>query len=105
MNTVETGDIFRGAYLLCCGGRIGATRLIRGQVLFEIEGCRITEEDLRYRTGEALVNPLQLRETLNLLRDCVFERLKNEKRKSHHGTYPTRRNRPHQTGSIPGSTG
>ena len=30
---IETADLYRGAYLLCCGGRIGVIRLVRGQVL------------------------------------------------------------------------
>lgn len=83
-NTIETGDIFRGAYLLCCGGRVGSTRMQRDQVVFVIEGCDVVEQDERYRLGRALVNPVQLRETLNLLRDLVFERVRTEKR-GHHG--------------------
>jgi hypothetical protein len=77
-SAIETADLFRGAYLLCRGARVGCTRLCRGQVLFVIEGEDVAEEDLRYRTGAALVNPVQLRETLNLLRDLVFERLRDE---------------------------
>lgn len=77
---IETGDLFRSAYLLCCGGRIERTRLERGQVIFLIGGEAVVAEDLRYRTGCALVNPLQLREVLNLLRDLVFERLRTERR-------------------------
>jgi hypothetical protein len=77
---IETADLYRGAYLLCSGGRIGETRYARGQVLFVIEGERVVEEDRRYRTGQALVNPVQLRETVNLLRDLVFERLRGERR-------------------------
>ncbi len=71
---VETTDIYRGAYLLCRGGRVGRMAMGHGgQVVFVIEGEGLTEEDMRYRTGNALVNPLQLRETLNLLRDMVFD--------------------------------
>jgi hypothetical protein len=92
---IETADLFRGAYLLCRGGRVGGSRLARGQVLFRIEGEGLAEEDLRYRTGGALINPLQLRETLNLLRDLVFERLRteNDERKSAHGAHHRRRDR------------
>jgi hypothetical protein len=90
-NAIETADLYRGAYLLCCGGRIGETRLSRGQVLFVIEGDEVIEEDRRYRTGKALVNPVQLRETVNLLRDLVFERLRGERRM--YGPHPARGNR------------
>jgi hypothetical protein len=78
-NTIETGDIFRGAYLLCCGGRVGATRMQRDQVVFVIVGESVAEQDECYRLGRALVNPVQLRETLNLLRDLVFERVRTER--------------------------
>lgn len=79
MSAIETADIFRGAYLLCCGARVCETRVVRNQVLFVIEGEGVVEHDERYRLGTALVNPVQLRETLNLLRDLVFERLRMEK--------------------------
>ncbi len=90
-NGIETADLYRGAYLLCCGGRIGDTRLARGQVLFVIEGEQVVEEDRRYRTGQALVNPVQLKESVNLLRDLVFERLRGERRT--YGPDPARGNR------------
>lgn len=82
---IETGDIYRGAYLLCAGGYLEDSRMTRrGEVLFLISGEEIHDEDMRYRTGQALVNPLQLRETLNLLRDIVFENVRGDRR--HHGT-------------------
>lgn len=80
MSAIETPDIFRGAYLLTQGGRLAQTRVARHQVLFVIEGENVAEHDERYRLGHALVNPVQLRETLNLLRDLVFERLRMEKK-------------------------
>ena len=77
---IETSDLFRGAFLLCCGGRLDEAQVRRdGQVEFVISGEEIHEEDYRYRTGQASVNPLQLRETLNLLRDIVFERVRSER--------------------------
>jgi hypothetical protein len=82
-NAIETSDIYRGAYLLCCGGRVMATRIERGQVNFLIEGEGVVEHDTRYRLGIALVNPVQLRETLNLLRDLVFKKLRPEMEKKH----------------------
>jgi len=38
MSAMETADLFRGAYLLTQGGRLVRTRVVRGQVLFVIEG-------------------------------------------------------------------
>jgi hypothetical protein len=93
LSAIETADIFRGAYLLTQGARLADTRLVRNQVRFVIEGEGVTEHDERYRLGQALVNPVQLRETLNLLRDLVFERLRQEKT---HGAHPARRDRAAQ---------
>jgi len=89
MSAIETADIFRGAYLLCCGARVCNTHVTRNQVLFVIEGEGVVEHDERYRLGQALVNPVQLRETLNLLRDLVFERLRMEN-KAHAKTHRPR---------------
>jgi hypothetical protein len=96
MSAIETADIFRGAYLLCCGARVANAHVQRNQVMFVIEGEGVAEHDERYRLGHALVNPVALRETLNLLRDLVFERLRTEKEKSH-GAHPARRARTAQS--------
>lgn len=89
---IETTDIFRGAYLLTQGARLASTRVVRNQVRFVIEGEGIEDMDARYRLGTALVNPVALRETLNLLRDLIFERLRPEKR-THHAPHPPIRHR------------
>lgn len=74
--SVETTDIFIGAFFLSHGGSLCGIRIkdaVKGIAAFQIEG-----EDLRrlgdeYGAGKALVNPLQLRESLNHLRDVLFE--------------------------------
>ncbi len=84
MEELETSDLFKGAYLLCRGGRLLRTELSgRDHVVFVIKGEGLAAEDVRFRTGAATVNPLQLRETLNYLRDVVFEKTRVEKRRSH----------------------
>jgi hypothetical protein len=93
LSAIETSDLFRGAYLLTQGARLTDTRVHRGQVRFVIEGEGVVEHDERYRLGQALVNPVQLRETLNLLRDLVFERLRPERRRPHDGPHPGIRDR------------
>ena len=82
--TIKTYDLFRTAYLLCHGGQLETTLLIRNQVLFVIQGESVSREDQRYRTGQALVNPLQYREVINMLRDVIYENLKIDKRKNPH---------------------
>lgn len=95
MNAIETTDIFRGAYLLCCGARLIDTRVARHQVRFVIEGEGVIEHDERYRLGLALVNPVALRETLNLLRDLISERLRMENKP--HGPHSPRDDRTAQS--------
>ena len=79
LNTVETTDIFRGAFFLCHGARLTSIRIKQDHrriVAFLIEGEEIDRLDLDYRRGRATVNPLLLRETLNELRDIIFTRLR-----------------------------
>lgn len=97
LSAIETTDIYRSAYLLCCGGRVREAHVERGQVRFTIEGEGCIEHDEAYRLGQALVNPVQLRETLNLLRDLVFERLRPEtERRRDHGPHSRHRDRAPQ---------
>ena len=88
MNRLEITDLFKGAYFLTCSGRIKEARLVDGnQVRFIIEGENLYEEEQRYLTGQARVNPLQLKECLNYLRQCLSRTLhpnpKNPNRKNH----------------------
>lgn len=79
---LETTDIFKGAVFLCNGGRLAGVRFKerrRGIVSFLIEGEGILQVDLDYRSGRAQVNALQLRQTLNHLRDVLFTRLREHK--------------------------
>ena len=76
---LETTDIFRGAFFLCMGGDLCGIR-IKGNgkriATFLITGTGLDKLDKDYRNGQALVNPLQLRESLNHLRDVMFEKLR-----------------------------
>jgi hypothetical protein len=87
---LETTDIFRGAFFLCQGGKLADVRLKedalsacehaqagRRIVSFLIEGEGIDQLDLKYRNGQAMVNPLQFRESLNHLRDILFNTLRD----------------------------
>ena len=96
MPAIKTYDLFRTAYLLCHGGQLETTHIIRNQVLFVIQGETVNKEDQRYRTGQALVNPLQYREAINMLRDVIYENLKMNKKRNPH--VQSRANRGGQTG-------
>ena len=78
-SALETTDLFRGAFLLCNGGTLAEVRLEKDSHRIEsflIEGEGIDQLDLNYRNGQALVNPLVFRETLNHLRDILFKKLR-----------------------------
>jgi len=75
-STLETTDIFIGAFLLCMGGCLCGIRVkdqVKGIAAFRIEGENLDKLNREYRTGKALVNPVLPRESLNLLRDMLFE--------------------------------
>lgn len=80
-NSLETTDIFRGAFFLCMGGDLCKIRIKekgRRIASFMIRGKDLHRLDREYRSGKALVNPLQLRESLNHLRDILFDKLKED---------------------------
>ncbi|MDY7038281.1 MAG: hypothetical protein SV375_19235 [Thermodesulfobacteriota bacterium] len=86
-NSLETTDIFRGAFFLCSGGRLADVRLkedARKIVSFLFEMEDIAQLDIVYRSGHASVNPLQFRESLNHLRDILFNALREKNPASSH---------------------
>jgi len=71
---VETGDVFRAAYLVSRGARVVKATVQGGDhVVLTLAG-----EDLRYRTAAGLVEPLRLKENLNRVRDLVKKTLRDE---------------------------
>ena len=78
--SLETTDLFRGAFLLCMGGDLAEVRVRtngKRMASFLITGKDLDSLDRDYRAGRALVNPVQLRESLNHLRDVMFEKLRH----------------------------
>jgi len=78
-NSLETTDIFRGAFFLCWGAELSGIRFRNNGkpiATFLITGKELDKLDRDYRSGQALVNPLQFRESLNHLRDILFEKLR-----------------------------
>ena len=79
INILETTDIFRGAFFLCRGGELSGIRFRNNGTriaTFLITGEGLDRLDKQYRDGQALVNPLQFRESLNHLRDILFNKLR-----------------------------
>ena len=84
----ETTDIFRGAFFMCMGGDLSAIRFKangKRMATFLITGKDIEKLDRDYRSGKAMVNPVQLRESLNHLRDVLFEKLRENERRARNG--------------------
>lgn len=108
--SLETTDIFRGAFLLASGGDLAEIRVgSNGKRIatFLITGEDLDRLDRDYRCGRALVNPVQLRESLNHLRDVLFRELRKDdppslklRRTGGRTRYGDRQrgNRVHQTG-------
>ncbi len=84
MNQMEITDLFKGAYFLTRSCKIKETKLVNGnQVRFIIEGENLLEEEELYQTGQATVNPLQLKECLNYLREKLTQTLRTQNRNPH----------------------
>jgi hypothetical protein len=64
---IETKDPFRAAYLLRYGEFKKSRMLEDNSTLYVLAGEKLFEEDYRYRTGYASVNPLLLKESYELL--------------------------------------
>ncbi|MCP4216781.1 MAG: hypothetical protein GY765_19175 [bacterium] len=82
--SLETTDIYRGAYFISSGCDLCGVRFMENgspKLAFRIEGDGLDKLDKDYRNGQALVNPLQLREALNHLRDVLFSKLNGNGRK------------------------
>ncbi len=88
---METGDVFRAAYLVSQGARVTKATVQGGDhVVLTLTGEDIDHEDLRYRTAAGMVEPLRLKENLNRLRDLVKRTLRadeNHDRRIPHAPY------------------
>ena len=74
MARYETTDIFKGAFLLSKGGDLSGISFNERRIAsFAINGKGIHQLDKDYDRGLALVNPVILRDSLNHLRDILFE--------------------------------
>jgi hypothetical protein len=100
-SSLETTDIFRGAFFMCMGGDLADIRFrSTGKQIatFSFTGEDLHKHDHAYRNGRALVNPLQFREALNHLRDILFESLRKKQNQRNEMRYDRKRkNRIPQT--------
>ena len=86
--TVEVTDLYKAAFLLCMGARLNKVKVRNnGRIIaaFLITGADLDRHDIDYRAGRALVNPVQLRESVNHLRDVMFEKLRQYEGRKRYG--------------------
>jgi len=79
--SLETTNIFRGAFYLCMGSDFKGIRIRangRQIATFHFSCKDLHSHDKAYVGGHALVNPVQFREALNHLRDILFEHLRKQ---------------------------
>ena len=83
---------------MCMGSDLSEIRIRdngRRIASFLFAGADLNQLDKDYMNGTALVNPVQFRESLNRLRDIMFEKLRegryeNDRKRNHQG-YQKRR--------------
>ncbi len=86
--TLEVTDLFKAAFFLCMDARLTKVQVRdngRRIATFLITGADLDRLDTDYRAGRALVNPVQLRESLNHLRDVMFEKLRQYEGRKRYG--------------------
>ena len=92
MIELETGDVFRAAYLVSRGGTV-IKAAVQGadHVVLTLKGEGLDQEDQRYRTAAGMVEPLRLKENLNRVRDLVKKTLQtvhHHDRRFPHAAHP-----------------
>jgi hypothetical protein len=94
MSHYETTDIFKGAFFLSNGSNLSGISFNDRQIAtFTLTGKNLHKLDQDYHTGRALVNPVILRESLNHLRDILFE-MKDRRRRNNRNDKPARDKHP-----------
>ncbi len=94
--SLETTDLFKGAFLLCMGGNLTDVKVEfngRKTATFLFTGNDLDQYNTDYVTGRALVNPTQLKNSLNHLRDVLFNKLREEENRNYDRTRDNRYNK------------
>ena len=77
--TIETKDLWQGAYLLSEGGCLSDVEVCRRydgkqEIVFVFDGEKIEELMRKFQSGQALCNVSRLKASVNHLRDLIFKR-------------------------------
>lgn len=93
---LETTDLFKGAFLLCMGGNLTNVSVEfngRKTATFSFIGNDLDQYNTDYVTGRAMVNPTQLKNSLNHLRDMMFNKLREKENRDYDRTRDNRYNK------------
>lgn len=91
IQTIETNDLFKGAYFLTRSFKLKETKYVDGhQVRFVLEGENVADEEIRYQTGHALADPRQMKDCVKLLRDLLYNTLEQHQPRRKHAQNPRR---------------
>ena len=91
MEILETEDVFKGASLLCMGATLEEVKCRHYTVTFTLKGEELNHVHMNYMSGKTQVNPLQLKETLNMLKDMIFQNKRNRERKRERSWHSSRK--------------
>ncbi len=78
---IELTDIFKASSFLCNGAEVLNLKQVGNIITFELESEDISHLEQDYNRGRLLINPIEFRVKLNLLRDLMFSKLREPKQK------------------------
>jgi hypothetical protein len=86
MSSVETKDLYCGAYILASGGTLAEIRYDgkrngKPAVTFTFTGDNVEELLKEYESGQAMTNAAHYKAAMNHLKDVMFERLRMREEK------------------------
>jgi hypothetical protein len=87
MNTIETQDLYCGAYILSGGGILEKTKVKNGRngkpsITFVFTGNNVQKLFKEFLSGQALTNAAQFKAAMIHLKDVMFEKLREEERRN-----------------------
>lgn len=76
---IKTKDLWQSAYVLAEGGKLTEVELVsragKKEVIFVFRGEELGELVQSFQTGSALCNVLQLKASMNHLKDLIFSQV------------------------------
>ena len=77
-----TTDLYEGAWLLSQGVELVSLWMDQNHkrsIIFEFSGAEVEHLKQAYQRGQAKANVIQLKQSINVLKDRMFEKLREER--------------------------